>query len=344
VLDFDTSEDPTHGQQEFAFFNAHYDSYCFLPLFAFARVPGESEEHLVSAELPDTHQRDTDAILATLSRLVQGVRQRWPGMKVVFRADAGFAVPEIYDWCEEHRVGYAIGLPSNAVLQELSREWRERAQRAAATSPTKSARLFGSFWYQAKGWKRLRRVVVKAEETPLGPNPRFVLVDDLPGTPRQQYQYYARRGDSENRIKEMKQAIKSDRTSCCEFASNKVRLMLHSVAYVLYQQLRRVATGSGQDRRPGEGKRQKGARGARERLSDAGVVPETVRTPRHRQRVRRAEGHPSGRENRGRRRRRGGLLRYEALFAGLAAPGKRGALSPGPREPSGTWSRGQRRA
>src|SRR2546421_851639 len=120
VLDFDTSEDPTQGQQEFAFFNAHYGSYCFLPLFAFARVPGESEEHLVSAELPDTHQRDTDALLATLSRLVGAVRQRWPGVKVGFRADAGFAVPEIYDWCEEHRVAYAIGLPSNAVLQALS--------------------------------------------------------------------------------------------------------------------------------------------------------------------------------------------------------------------------------
>src|SRR5439155_21499627 len=105
VLDFDTSEDPTHGQQEFAFFNTHYGSYegalWAMPLFAFARVPGESEEHLVSAELPDTHQRDPDAILRTLARLVAALQQRWPGVKVVFRADAGFAVPEIYDWCEE---------------------------------------------------------------------------------------------------------------------------------------------------------------------------------------------------------------------------------------------------
>jgi len=245
VLDFDTSEDPTHGQQEFAFFNAHYGSYCFLPLFAFARVAGESEEHLVSAELPDTHQRDTEAILATLARLVAAVRQRWPGVKVVFRADAGFALPEIYDWCEEQRVAYAIGLPSNAVLQRLSQKWRERARKAAANSPTKSARLFGSFWYQAKGWKRKRRVVVKAEETGLGPNPRFVLVEGLCGTPRQQYQYYGRRGACENRIKEMKQAIKCDRTSCCEFASNKVRLMLYAVAYVLFQRLRRVARNTG---------------------------------------------------------------------------------------------------
>jgi hypothetical protein len=107
---------------------------------------------------------------------------------------------------------------------------------------------FDTSWYQAKGWKRMRRVVVQAEETGLGPNPRFVLVDGLCGTPRQQYQFYGRRGACENRIKEMKQAIKTDRTSCCEFASNKVRLMLHAVAYVLFQRLRRIARNTGYSR------------------------------------------------------------------------------------------------
>jgi hypothetical protein len=91
VLDFDPSEDPTHGQQEFAFFNGHYGGYCYLPLFVFAKVTGESEEFLVSAELPDTHTKDTDAILATLQRLVAGIRGRWPGVQGVFRGDAWFA-------------------------------------------------------------------------------------------------------------------------------------------------------------------------------------------------------------------------------------------------------------
>jgi hypothetical protein len=245
VLDFDPSEDPTHGQQEFAFFNGHYGSYCYLPLFVFARAWGEREEFLVSAELPDGHDKDTDAIVATLSRLVAGIRARWPGVKVVFRADAWFATPELYDWCEDHGVAYAIAIGSNPVLADLSQKWRSRAKEAAADSPTHGARLFGSFWYEAKGWKRIRQVVVKAEVTPLGANPRYVVVSDLGGSPRQQYEYYSRRGACENRIKELKEAIKSDRTSCCDFASNKVRLMLHSVAYLLFQRLRRVARGTG---------------------------------------------------------------------------------------------------
>jgi hypothetical protein len=245
VLDFDPSEDPTHGQQEFAFFNGHYGSSCYLPLFVFAKVTGESEEFLVSAELPDTHTKDTDAILSTLERLVEGLRQRWPGVAVVFRGDAWFATPELYDWCEDHRVGYAIALGSNAVLAALSVNWRHEAQTAAASAPTKSAKRFGEFWYQAKGWREARRVIVKAEVTPQGPNPRYVVVFRLKGKPRWRYHFYARRGGCENRIKELKQAIKSDRTSCMQFASNKVRLMLAAVAYVLFQRLRRLARHTG---------------------------------------------------------------------------------------------------
>jgi len=245
VLDFDPSEDPTHGQQEFAFFNGHYGSYCYLPLFVFARVPGESEEYLVSAELPDTHCKDTEAILATLSRLVAAIRARWPRVKVVFRADAWFATPDIYDWCEAHRVAYAIAIGSNAVLHARSQPWRETAQVTAANSPRGTARRFGEFLYQAGGWPYPRRVVVKAEVTAKGPNVRYVVISELDGEPRLLYHFYGRRGSCENRIKELKDGIHSDRTSCCEFASNKVRLMLYAVAYVLLQRLRRLARGTG---------------------------------------------------------------------------------------------------
>jgi hypothetical protein len=130
------------------------------------------------------------------------------------------------------------------VLHRLSEKWRARAEAAAQTAGA-AVRLFGSFWYEAKGWVRPRQVVVKAEVTPLGPNPRYVVVSGLAGTPRERYSFYARRGGCENRIKELKEALKSDRTSCMEFASNKVRLALHTVAYVLFQQLRRVARGTG---------------------------------------------------------------------------------------------------
>jgi Transposase DDE domain group 1 len=245
VLDMDASEDPTHGQQELALFNAHYGGYCYLPQFVFARVPREGEEYLVSAELPETHTKEVDILLATLQRLVEGLRARWPGVKVVFRADAWYAVPEIYDWCEDRGVAYAIGLPANPVLDRESHGWRQDAATAAANSPGGSARRFGEFPYQAETWRRQRWVVVKAEQTALGPNRRYVVTEGLRGKPRQRYQFYCGRGESENRLKEMKGSIQFDRLSCMDFASNKVRLVLYCLAYVLFQRLRRVARGTG---------------------------------------------------------------------------------------------------
>jgi Transposase DDE domain group 1 len=152
VLDFDPSEDPTHGQQELALFNAHYGGYCYLPLFVFASVPGEGEQYLVSAELPEGHARDEEAILVTLDRLTAALRAKWPGVKVVLRADAWFAVPGIYDWCEKHGVAYAIALPANSVLDRESAWWRESAKAAAANSKAGAARRFGEFPYQAHSW------------------------------------------------------------------------------------------------------------------------------------------------------------------------------------------------
>lgn len=245
VLDFDTSEDKTHGQQELALFNSHYGGYCYLPLFVFAKVAGEGEEFLVSAELPDTHAKEADDLIATLARLVTGLRARWPLAKIVLRADAWFGTPELYDWCELHRVAYAIALPANPVLQREGERWREPAATAAANAETKRARRFGRFWYQAQGWHRAREVIVKVEVTPHTTSVRYVLVSELKGPPRLVYHFYGRRGACENRIKEMKQALKSDRTSCMDFASNKVRLMLAAVAYVLFQGLRRLARNTG---------------------------------------------------------------------------------------------------
>jgi hypothetical protein len=244
VLDFDPSEDPTHGQQELALFNAHYGGYCYLPLFVFASVPGEGEQYLVSAELPEGHTRDEEVILATLQRLVAAQRAKWPGVKVVLRGDAWFAVPAIYDWCERHGVGYAIALPANSVLDRESAPWRQAAQAAAQNSPTGAARRFGEFPYQAGSWRSERWVVVKAERNRLGPNRRYVLTDGLRGSPRTRYQFYCRRGESENRIKEMKAGVRVDRLSCMEFASNRVRLALYALAYLLLQRLRRLSRGT----------------------------------------------------------------------------------------------------
>jgi hypothetical protein len=248
ILDLDTSADPTHGQQEFAFFNGHYDTYCYLPLFAFASVAGEPQEYLVSAELGTCDAKDVDAIVATCARLVAAVRRRWPGVKLIVRGDGWFATPELYAWCEKENVGYLLGLGGNAVLQRKSQPWLAQAKAKASAAATKSARCFGTFLYQAEGWPKARRVIVKAEVTPLGSNLRYVVVSEVKGSARRLYGRYGQRGSCENRIKELKEGVSADRTSCHEFEGNQFRLMLSCVAYVLLQALRRLARRTGLER------------------------------------------------------------------------------------------------
>jgi Transposase DDE domain group 1 len=151
ILDFDTSAFPTHGQQAFAFFNAHYDTYCYLPLFVFASVPGEGQEYLVSAELRPCDAKEVEGILATLKRLVERLRAQWPQTKLIFRGDGWFATPELYEWCESHQVAYILGIAGNSVLTEKSQRWQQEAEALAAASPTKSAKRYGRFMIPGAG-------------------------------------------------------------------------------------------------------------------------------------------------------------------------------------------------
>jgi Transposase DDE domain group 1 len=244
ILDFDTSAFPTHGQQAFAFFNAHYDTYCYLPLFVFASVPGEGQESLVSAELRPCDAKEVEGILVTLKRLVERLRTKWPHTKLIFRGDGWFATPELYEWCESHQVAYLIGIAGNRVLQEKSQRWQQEAEGLALASPTKSAKRYGRVSYRARGWSREREVIVKAEVTPLGKNPRYVVVWGVNGKPRRLYERYGQRGGCENRIKEIKEGVRADRMSCQEWEGNEFRLMLGCVAYQLFVGLRRLAKGT----------------------------------------------------------------------------------------------------
>jgi hypothetical protein len=241
VLDIDTSQHETHGQQELAFYNGFYGSTCYLPRFLFASVPGEPDQYLVRAELPDHQDEQTDAVLESLAAVVTTVRSRWPGIALKLRADAGFADPELYAWLEANDVAYAISIGANAVLQRLALPVCERARKAASASPTGRATVYGRVWYQEESWERRRRVVVKVTVTPSEQKVRFLVVSGLGRWHKEVYGFYGGRGDSENRIKELKEGVRSDRMSCEAFASNKVRLMLSSVAYVLLQGLRRLA-------------------------------------------------------------------------------------------------------
>ena len=233
VLDFDATDDPIHGQQEGRFFHGFYDQYCFLPLYVFC-----GQRLLVSYLRPSKidaakHSR------AILKLLVGRFRRVWPAVRIVFRGDSGFCRWRLLRWCDRHDVGYIIGLARNSVLHALAEPWMQQADEGFGQTQQKQ-RLFGEFAYAAGSWDRQRRVIVKAELTAQGPNPRFV-VTNLPGDPQTLYDgLYCQRGDMENRIKEQQLALFADRTSCHKFLANQFRLLLSAAAYVLMEALRRL--------------------------------------------------------------------------------------------------------
>lgn len=234
VLDFDATDDRVHGGQEGRFFHGYYDGYCFLPLYVFC------EDQLLVAYLRPSNIDASKHTRAILKLLVRRLRQAWPKVRIIVRGDSGFCRWRTMRWCEKHDVYYVFGLARNKVLSRMAEPFMNRAERAFEQTGRKQRR-FHEVRYAAKTWDRKRRVIVKAERLPQGPNTRFV-VTNLPGRrPAQVYDgLYTARGDMENRIKEQQLHLFADRTSCHAFLANQFRLLLASAAYVLVDHLRRT--------------------------------------------------------------------------------------------------------
>jgi hypothetical protein len=233
VLDFDATDAPVHGHQEGRFFHGYYDHHCFLPLYVFAG------DQLLVAYLRTADRDAACHARAVLKLLVTRLRQAWPKVRLIFRADSGFCRWRLMRWCDSNGIGYVIGLARNPRLQALAGPWLHAA--AVCWERTQQPqRLFGEMAYAAETWDRPRRVVIKAEHNAQGANPRFV-VSNLPGNARGLYDVlYCQRGEAENRIKEQQGMLFAGRTSCHAFLSNQFRLLLSAAAYVLVEAVRRL--------------------------------------------------------------------------------------------------------
>jgi hypothetical protein len=238
ILDLDATDDPLHGHQEGRFFHGYYDCYCYLPLNIF------SGRHLLAAKL---RRADIDAAAGAVeetARIVAQIRARWPEVRIVLRADSGFARDALMSWCEANRVDYLFGLAKNQrLVAEITAELAAAEEDSKATG--QPARRFKEFsWSTRDSWSRQRRVIAKAEWTDGAANPRFV-VTSLSGeeaAPRPLYEeIYCARGDMENRIKECQLDLFADRTSAATMRANQLRLWFASMAYVLMCALRRIA-------------------------------------------------------------------------------------------------------
>lgn len=234
ILDLDGTDDPTHGEQEGRAFHGYYGQYMYHPLLVF---DGTSNQ-LITAVLRPGTVHASHGVIPVLKRIVTTIRTRWPEVTLELRADSGFAIPAIYDFCEARHITYTIGIATNARLAQAVAELQAEAERQSAAQDGAKVRLLGETSYQAGSWPHPRRVVMKAEVLAKGTNTRFV-VTTRTDDPQAVYDGYVGRGETENWIKDLKRGCFADRLSCHRFWANQFRLLLHAAAYWLLDTLRR---------------------------------------------------------------------------------------------------------
>ena len=285
VIDLDATDDPLHGDQEGRFFNGYYDAWCYLPLYVFCG------RHLLAAKLRCADQDAAAGSVEEMARIIGQIRQRWSSVKIILRADAGFARQALMAWCEDNGVDYLFGLQGNVrLVAEVAAEL-DQAEAASRADGGKPARRFKDFSYRPhrKAWSRSRRVVGKAEVTQDQANPRFVVTSlaatAWPAQPLYEDLYCAR-GEMENRIKECQLDLFADRTSSATIRANQLRLWFASMAYVLTCALRRIGLKDTQLEKAT-------CRSLRLKLLKIGAL---VRTSVRRVRIAMASAHPWRRE------------------------------------------------
>jgi hypothetical protein len=281
-LSMDTTHDEVHGYQQLSFYNGFYKTYCYTPLFVFAE-PGFP----VAALLRPGNASTYDGAVRMLREVVHNLRLAWPGVRIELTADAGFGVPEVYEFCEQNGVTYWIGMKGNNALdsktetfvqrcsakfaefgldpgklkkygklenkRQAQQAWRKREERIRYASKAEgrmqehfedelAVRDYLQVRYEARGWSCERRVIARCEYTSRGPDLRYVVTNAQGSSARKLYENkYCCRARCENWIKDLKNYLDSDRTSCQEFKANQFRVLLHTFAYILLFDIRESA-------------------------------------------------------------------------------------------------------
>jgi hypothetical protein len=152
-LDLDATDDPLHGSQEGRFFHGYYGCYCYLPLYLFCG------DHLLAAKLRRSSIDASAGAVAEVERIVSQIRASWPQVRIILRADSGFAREALMSWCEANRVDYVLGLARNSrLVDEIAAELA--AARTEAEQTGQAARCYKEFHYRTRDtWSRERRVV-----------------------------------------------------------------------------------------------------------------------------------------------------------------------------------------
>ena len=236
VLDIDDTDDPVHGQQELALFNAHYDCTCFQPIHIFDGLSGKP----VLSLLRPGKRPSGDEVAKVLRHVIGRIRKHWPNVQILVRGDSHYCSEPALALLEAMRCDYILGFAINSKLLQIAAPWREQCDmRRSRITPT--VRRFHQLPYKARGWSRSRKLVARVEATSMGTDVRFI-VTNLEGRGKTLYEkVFCARGNAENLIKDMKRWTRSDKTACSRWEANQFRLFLHMGAYWLLHSLRRAA-------------------------------------------------------------------------------------------------------
>jgi hypothetical protein len=242
VLDIDSTDDPTHGRQQLSFFHGYYDQHMFHPLLVIDAKSGQ----LASVLLRPGNAHASRAAGTVLERLIRRIKRRFANAQIVVRGDSAFCMPNLLERLERldkelSDIDYVVGIAKNPRLLALAAPLMARAKNSYEQTK-QHARLFDCFHYASQSWQKPRYVIAKAEHSNHGPNPRFIVSTIEGFDPKLIYDRgYCARGQCENNIKDLKNALRADRLSCSAFKANALRLILHAFAYRLMLAVRQAA-------------------------------------------------------------------------------------------------------
>jgi hypothetical protein len=235
TLDIDDTADTVHGHQQLSLFNAFHDERCFMPLHVYDAASG----HCVLTILRPGKTPSGKEVRAHLRRLVRRIRRHWPNTVITIRGDSHYGRREAMEWCEHNGVQYVFGLEKNTALDALFRAHTKAVDvRWAAGQQPVVLRDYAETLYAAGTWSLRRRVVARIEATFQGLDTRYVVTNIRHCGAQWIYDsLYCPRGQAENLIKRHKSQLASDRTSCRSPLANQMRLILHTAAYWLMQEI-----------------------------------------------------------------------------------------------------------
>ncbi|MFB1052298.1 IS1380 family transposase [Paraliobacillus sp. JSM ZJ581] len=242
IIDLDSTHYDTYGEQESAAYNTHYGTVGFHPLVAFDGLTRD----FLKAKLRPGNVYTSNGVVDFVKPLIAHYNEKFPETTPFLRGDSGFAVPALYDLCEDESVYYVIRLKSNAILQRLADELHPST---APSDVSEAEYYYEETEYQAKSWSKSRKVIIQSIR-PAGElfftHSFFVtnLIDAF--SPKVIVRTYQKRGTMENYIKEAKNGFHMDKMNSHSFQVNEAKMMLSLLAYNLTNWLRTLCFPEGQ--------------------------------------------------------------------------------------------------